>query len=164
MIIQFVQLGSFRAISDATLLTSCAATSISGRLTELAISHARKHRADINLIEDAGVGSALVKELQKVGLPATAVRPQHDKKVRVFVQLEKFRGGLVWFPKHAPWLANLEAELFAFPNGDHDDQVDSVIQALAFEYAASEYDLDALGEGMGRLAQGLSFGKMFGSF
>jgi predicted phage terminase large subunit-like protein len=133
-------------------------------LRERAISYARLHQTNVILIEDAGVGSWLVKQLQKEGLQATAVRPQHDKKVRVFVQSEKFRSGLVWFPKHAPWLADLEAELFLFPSGDHDDQVDSVIQALAFEHATSEYDLAVIGEGMGRLAEGLLIGKLFGSF
>jgi phage terminase large subunit-like protein len=39
----------------------------------------------------------------------------------------------VWFPKYASWLAVLEAELFAFPNGRHDNQVDSITQALAHE-------------------------------
>ena len=36
----------------------------------------------------------------------------------------KFEAGLVYFPKHAPWLADLEAELFSFPGSRHDDQVD----------------------------------------
>jgi phage terminase large subunit-like protein len=31
----------------------------------------------------------------------------------------------------APWLPILEAELFSFPGGRHDDQVDSISQALA---------------------------------
>ena len=43
----------------------------------------------------------------------------------------KFEAGLVYFPKHAPWLADLEAELFSFPGSRHDDQVDSISQALA---------------------------------
>jgi hypothetical protein len=33
-------------------------------------------------------------------------------------------------PESAPWLADLEAELFAFPGGKHDDQCDSISQAL----------------------------------
>jgi len=33
-------------------------------------------------------------------------------------------------PERAPWLADLEAELFAFPGGKHDDQCDSISQAL----------------------------------
>jgi hypothetical protein len=33
-------------------------------------------------------------------------------------------------PETADWLPDLEAELFAFPGGRHDDQCDSISQAL----------------------------------
>jgi predicted phage terminase large subunit-like protein len=42
----------------------------------------------------------------------------------------KFEAGNVYFPEEAPWLADLEAELFAFPGSRHDDQCDSISQAL----------------------------------
>jgi len=48
--------------------------------------------------------------------------------------------GLVHFPKNAPFMPDLLAELLAFPNGKHDDQVDSISQALA--YKLSSYTLD----------------------
>jgi phage terminase large subunit-like protein len=41
-----------------------------------------------------------------------------------------FESGKVYFPEQAKWLADLEAELFAFPVSRHDDQVDSISQAL----------------------------------
>jgi hypothetical protein len=34
--------------------------------------------------------------------------------------------GKVYFPRHASWLATLEAELLQFPAGVHDDQVDAL--------------------------------------
>jgi hypothetical protein len=37
----------------------------------------------------------------------------------------------VLLPKDAPWLSDLEAELFAFPNGSYSDQIDAISQALA---------------------------------
>lgn len=37
---------------------------------------------------------------------------------------------MVFLPKHAPWLETFEKELIAFPNGKHDDQVDSLSQFL----------------------------------
>ena len=58
---------------------------------------------------------------------------------RVSIQLEKFANGQVFFPREAPWLAELENELFAFPNGRHDDQVDAIIQALAYQPAIFLY-------------------------
>jgi predicted phage terminase large subunit-like protein len=43
----------------------------------------------------------------------------------------RFEAELVYFPERAPWLADLETELFSFPGSRHDDQVDSISQALA---------------------------------
>jgi predicted phage terminase large subunit-like protein len=54
------------------------------------------------------------------------------------IQSAKFESGQVFLPKEAPWLATFEAELFAFPGSKHDDQVDSVSQALG--YQGSSYD------------------------
>ena len=45
----------------------------------------------------------------------------------------KFEAGRVYFPRNAPFLPELEAELLTFPQGKHDDQVDSITQALAFK-------------------------------
>jgi hypothetical protein len=60
------------------------------------------------------------------------------------IQSAKFENGQVFFPKEAPWLADLEAELFAFPNGPHDDQADSTSQALGHKIASfwTEESLD----------------------
>jgi len=58
----------------------------------------------------------------------------------LFVQAAKFEAGLVHFSKNARYLPDLLAELLAFPNGKHDDQVDSISQALAYEF--SGYTLD----------------------
>jgi hypothetical protein len=32
----------------------------------------------------------------------------------------------VYFPRHAPWLAEVKAEMLAFPTGRHDDAVDAM--------------------------------------
>jgi predicted phage terminase large subunit-like protein len=98
-----------------------------------AISQAKKHAPNTILIEEAGLGRTLIKDLKAAGLPAVGVFPEGDKLTRVSVQLEKFANGQVFFPEEAPWLGDLENELFAFPNGRHDDQVDALIQALAYE-------------------------------
>jgi len=42
----------------------------------------------------------------------------------------RFEAGQVLLPERAPWLADLEAELFVFPGSRHDDQCDSISQAL----------------------------------
>jgi hypothetical protein len=43
----------------------------------------------------------------------------------------KFEAGQVFLPQHGPWLTDFETELFAFPGSRHDDQCDSVSQALS---------------------------------
>ena len=43
----------------------------------------------------------------------------------------KFEAGQVFLPERASWLADFEAELFAFPGSRNDDQCDSVSQALS---------------------------------
>src|SRR5829696_1543568 len=92
---------------------------------------AQQYRPERLLIEDAGTGSALIQELRRLGLSAIAVKPTADKIARTSAESAKFEAGLVYFPKHAPWLADLEAELFSFPGSRHDDQVDSISQALS---------------------------------
>jgi predicted phage terminase large subunit-like protein len=96
-----------------------------------AISQAKKHRPNTILIEEVGLGRTLIKDLKVAGLPAVGVIPEGDKFIRVSIQLEKFTNRQVFLPREAPWLVPLENELFAFPNGRYDDQVDAVIQALA---------------------------------
>jgi predicted phage terminase large subunit-like protein len=97
-----------------------------------AISQAEKHKPDTILIEEAGLGRTLVKDLKAAGLPAVGVVPEGDKETRVSIQLEKFANRQMFFPEQAPWLVDFENELFAFP-GRYDDQVDALIQALAYE-------------------------------
>jgi predicted phage terminase large subunit-like protein len=91
--------------------------------------HAKLRKASKILIEDAGFGTALIQEL-KTTLSVVGVKPEYDKKIRMAIQSAKFENGQVFFPKEAPWLRDLEDELFAFPNSRHDDQVDSISQAL----------------------------------
>jgi predicted phage terminase large subunit-like protein len=122
-----------------------------------AIAHARAYNPNKILIEDSGssVGTALVGELKKTGLPAIGVKPERNKKTRMSIQSSKFEAGLVFLPNQAPWLHDYEAELFAFPNVRFDEQVDSTSQALALDHSA--FDVNAFADGMGRFA----FGSLF---
>src|SRR4029077_20581024 len=107
------------------------------QLKAQAIAQAQKHRPNRILIEEAGlVGRTLVKDLKAVGLPAVGVVPDGDKPTRASIQVEKFENGQVFFPREAPWLADFETELLAFPNGSYDDQVDALIQGLAYKRPA----------------------------
>jgi predicted phage terminase large subunit-like protein len=82
------------------------------------------------LVEDAVTGTALVQELRETIWGIVAVKPVGDKASRMAVASAKFEAGQVFLPERAEWLPDLEAELFAFPGARHDDQCDSISQAL----------------------------------
>jgi predicted phage terminase large subunit-like protein len=105
------------------------------RLKANAIALAEKYRPHYVLIEDASTGIALSQELQSVYLDGAVklVPIERDKIGRLYVNQAKFEAGLVLFPKDAPFLPDLEAELLAFPHGKTDDQVDSLSQALSWQ-------------------------------
>ena len=89
------------------------------------------------LIEDKASGTQLIQELIAEGLHAvTRYRPQSDKIMRMHAQTAMIENGFVHVPERAPWLAPYLAELTAFPNGKHDDQVDSTAQLLDWFKAA----------------------------
>jgi len=91
---------------------------------------AEKWRARRVLVEDTGAGTALVQELRGQVPGIAAVKPEGDKASRMAVASAKFEAGQALLPERAAWLPDLEAELFAFPVGRHDDQCDSIGQAL----------------------------------
>src|SRR3954468_22662129 len=78
------------------------------------------------LIEDAGSGTSLIQDLQWEGVPVHANRPVGDKVVRVSAQTARIEDGRVHLPESASWLEGFRSEVMAFPNGRHDDQVDSL--------------------------------------
>jgi predicted phage terminase large subunit-like protein len=105
------------------------------------------------LVEDAGSGASLIQELGDHQIPVIPIRPEGDKVMRLNAQLAKIEGGAVHLPRQAPWLDNLRSEVLAFPHGLHDDQVDSMSQALNWmsrpRKTPFEYDFDLGGGGIG---------------
>jgi predicted phage terminase large subunit-like protein len=90
-------------------------------------------KAETVFIEETGTAIGLIDELEYKVRGLIGVKPDRDKVTRMSVASAKFEAGQVFFPERAPWLAELEAELFAFPAGKHDDQCDSISQALNAE-------------------------------
>ena len=98
------------------------------------ISLAIKYNTGTILIEDAGPGMALLQDLRR-DLPEGMTRPigqkpEGNKADRMVAQSAKIEAGHVYVPREAEWLDTFLLELLAFPNGRHDDQVDSVSQFL----------------------------------
>jgi predicted phage terminase large subunit-like protein len=102
-------------------------------LCTLVSEHAKLHKASQVLIENAGFGMALIQEIKSTDFKIIPVTPEYNKEMRMAIQVGKFTNGQVYLPTQAPWLADLEAEIFAFPRGRYDDQVDSISQALGYK-------------------------------
>lgn len=87
-------------------------------------------------IENKTFGTYLIKNIVKHG--GIAVRPleaDNDKVARAIPYGSAIKLGKVSFPSDAPWLHEWEHEHLQFPNGTHDDQVDTG------SYAAQIQDL-----------------------
>ena len=90
-----------------------------------------RHGATVVLIEDKASGTQLIQELIADGCHAvTRYQPTIDKTMRLHAQTSMIENGFVYIPETAPWLAEYLHEMTVFPNGKHDDQVDSTAQFL----------------------------------
>lgn len=102
-------------------------------LKRLAVELAAAWRPAAVLIEDQASGQALIQDLRaETKLPVVAARPDADKVTRLARVSPLIEAGRVSLPRAAPWLAEYEAEIAAFPDGAHDDQVDMTSQFLAW--------------------------------
>jgi predicted phage terminase large subunit-like protein len=99
------------------------------------IQQARLHQPSVVLIEDNASGTQLLQELgREGGLPLQAVKPSRDKQMRMASQTSPIANGFIYLPQEAHWLSDYLHEFAVFPNGRHDDQIDSTSQALDWIY------------------------------
>ena len=86
---------------------------------------------DTLIVEKKAAGAPLIYEMRKMGIPISEYTPSKgsDKIARVNAVSDLFASGMVWRPE-TRWAEELVEELASFPNGDHDDLVDSSSQAL----------------------------------
>lgn len=83
------------------------------------------------LIEDKGSGTSLIQEFQKDGtMNILKINPERDKVTRMSFASPVIEAGNVYIPESAPWLPDAINEMLQFPNGSHDDIVDSKSQYL----------------------------------
>jgi predicted phage terminase large subunit-like protein len=86
---------------------------------------------DSLIIEKKAAGAPLIYELRAMGIPLQEYTPTrgNDKIARVNAISDLFASGYVWCPD-TRWAEELMEECASFPNGEHDDLVDSTSQAL----------------------------------
>jgi predicted phage terminase large subunit-like protein len=86
---------------------------------------------DIVIIEAKASGSPLTQELRAMGIPVMNYSPGRgqDKHARVNSVAPLFESGMVWAPEK-DFADEIIEECAQFPNGEHDDLVDSMSQAL----------------------------------
>lgn len=100
-------------------------------LKALAFEHYEFWDPDTVIIEAKASGTPLTHELRQTGIPVVNYTPSRgaDKVARVHAVSPLFEAGMVWVPD-TPFADELIEEVAAFPNGMHDDLVDSMTQAL----------------------------------
>ena len=89
-------------------------------------------QATRKLIEDKANGPAVISQLRKEIGGIIAVTPVDSKEGRVHSVTPFIEAGDVEVPDPsiAPWIGDFVEEMSAFPNGAHDDRVDTMSQAL----------------------------------
>ena len=120
-------------------------------LKKAAIRLARQFETDILLIEDAASGQQLYQTLRAESPggvpPPLKQKPEGDKKTRLAGVSSMIEAGQLLLPHKAPWLAEFQSELLAFPNAKFDDQVDALSQLLGWVRRRQGYDEDYVSEG-----------------
>jgi predicted phage terminase large subunit-like protein len=76
-------------------------------------------------IEKTAYQLTLVQACKRTGLPVRPVEADKDKLSRALPLAARYEVHAVFHPTEADWLEEWEQELIDFPNGKHDDQVDT---------------------------------------
>ncbi len=120
-------------------------------LKQRAMEMYKEWEPDTLMIEGKASGLPLIHELRQLGIPVsefTPTRASGDKIMRANSVSDMFASGIVWAPE-TRWADEVIEECASFPNGAHDDYVDTVIMALmryrqgGFIRLPSDYDDEA---------------------
>jgi predicted phage terminase large subunit-like protein len=96
-----------------------------------AMQQFKEWNPDTLIVEKKAAGAPLIYEMRRMGIPISEYTPSKgsDKIARVNAISDLFASGLVWCPD-TRWAEEVMEECASFPNGEHDDLVDSTSQAL----------------------------------
>jgi predicted phage terminase large subunit-like protein len=100
-------------------------------LKQKAMELYKEWEPDSCIVEKKAAGAPLIYEMRRMGIPLQDYTPGKgsDKIARVNAISDLFASGFVWCPD-TRWAEEVIEECASFPNGDHDDLVDSTSQAL----------------------------------
>jgi len=100
-------------------------------LKTMAFQQYQDWQPDSVIVEAKASGWPLIDEMRRSGLFVQDYSPGkgQDKLARVNSVSDMFASGQVWFPE-TRWATEVVDELLAFPNGMHDDCVDTATLAL----------------------------------
>ena len=100
-------------------------------LKEIALEQYHFWDPDTVIVEAKASGTPLTQEMRQTGIPVVNFTPSkgNDKVSRVHAVSPLFEAGMVWAPDEV-FAEELIEEVAAFPNGEYDDLVDSMTQAL----------------------------------
>lgn len=107
-------------------------------LKRQARNHYRKLKPDHTLVENKGSGISLAQDLSRAGVRGLrrislshGGRVKLDKVERAHIASTVLDDGLVYYPERQ-WAEDVIDECAAFPNGTHDDWVDTCLMAWQF--------------------------------
>jgi predicted phage terminase large subunit-like protein len=101
------------------------------QLKDRILTMAAQWKPELVIVEDTSSGTSLIPLLrEQPRLSVIGHKPKDGKEPRMARHAGRFEAGRVLLPREAPWLADFESELLAFPNGRFDDQVDALMLYL----------------------------------
>lgn len=90
------------------------------------------HLPNLVVIEDKASGQSLLQSMKKeTRIPLKGIVPDSNKVARANSVSSTIEAGKVFLPEKADWVADYVDNMAVFPNGTHDDDVDSTTQALS---------------------------------
>ncbi len=90
------------------------------------------HRAKYVVIEESSISDGIIDIIRRDFsiIPLITHKPKGDKKARAINNYYFIKTGKLKLLKNAPWIDDFHAEINAFPQGKHDDQIDALTQII----------------------------------
>lgn len=89
----------------------------------------RQWDVEFTAVERDGIGLPIIQTLRTRGVTIKPLKARGDKVTRAGTAQLRFQAEMIHFPVNEPWVADLRAELEAFPKGANDDRCDTVSYA-----------------------------------